>query len=89
MQNYLEDKALGMTVRILLDVQRKPCKQEIKGWGFRDRAPFLMRNFDEYDASKNYLFVCKDCGSTEFNSASESNVECDSCSARYVVAWTN
>ncbi len=78
-----------MAVRILLDAQSRPFKQEISGWRFSNRQPFVMRDFAEFDTSKNYLFGCKDCGSTEFNSAGESRVECDSCSTQYIVVWSN
>lgn len=78
-----------MTVRILLDAQHSPYKQEISGWRFSDKAPFVMRDFANHDPAKDYLFKCRECGSNEFNSNCGALVECDSCSTEYVVVWAN
>lgn len=77
-----------MAMRIMLDAQHTPYKQQISGWHYRNKPPYVTQEFAHCDPAKNYLFKCRECGTSEFSCRGESIVECDSCCTEYVVVWT-
>lgn len=71
-------------VTVLVDGAR----DAIKGWASNDRPPLTSIFFPEEKVrSGNWVFLCPDCETDEFETYSCSVCECCSCTRKIVFIW--